>query len=362
MTRLKAMLIRDHSGHRFSQRNVAQKTEEVFGVPVRHLRVFSIPDSLSWQVNPWLMYLRHRSVLRSMMRDRNYDLILVHFVHPSALSALRLGALYNVPVVIAENETLEVYLSEGSSRGVRWMLSRLRTSEAIITQCEAHAASVRGHIEHPRILILPLAFDPQPQQLPLLPSETPSPLRCVFLGRLDDENKGVAAAIEGVMRVRRETGIDVTLTVIGDGVLRGELERLAAKQPYPDAVTFSGWIARDSLSTRLRDHHVFLFPSAAESFGLVYLEAAEAALPMIVNRNAGVVRELLRLSEGIQPILESTTGQIAEALIHVHDAYPRFRGAAIEAREGILEAFSWEKHAEQYRQALTDLLKEKRPL
>lgn len=60
---------------------------------------------------------------------------------------------------------------------------------------------------------------------------------------------------------------NIELTVIGDGKIRPELERL------DDRVKFLGRLKNDEVLEVMRGQDVFILPSIGETFGMVYLEA-----------------------------------------------------------------------------------------
>jgi glycosyltransferase involved in cell wall biosynthesis len=78
-----------------------------------------------------------------------------------------------------------------------------------------------------------------------------------------------------------------TLTVIGDGPLRGEVEQAFAALP-PGRITWLGALAHDQVAAELANHDVFIWPGLGEAYGLVYLEAQAAGLPVIAFASGGV--------------------------------------------------------------------------
>ncbi len=77
---------------------------------------------------------------------------------------------------------------------------------------------------------------------------------------------------------------DATLTLIGDGPARPDVERLAAELRVP--VTFTG--EQLDIVPLLQACDVFLFPSETESFGLAALEALACGLPVVASRTGGL--------------------------------------------------------------------------
>ncbi|MBN1446735.1 MAG: glycosyltransferase family 4 protein [Bacteroidetes bacterium] len=319
---------------------------------IHFLRSLVLPDTLSWSLTAALITLQHYPFLSRICREQRPDIILIHFTHPAAGIGLKLGRTFGIPVCIAANETIQVYRSEGKHRGVRWMRRRLARADAVITQCASHEDTIRRLIGHPRMHILPLGI--REQNITSISPDLP-PIACITVSRLDDRLKRIDVSLEGIAYARNVLHVDCTLRIVGDGLLRRGLERLAHDLGIAAYVTFSGWADWTRLPELYRRHHVFIFASEAESFGLVYLEAAEAALPMIVNSSAGVVTELRECSDGIVAISESSGKEVGEAIARIATDYALYRSAALEGRVRVLERFSWEAHARRYEEFLCRL-------
>ncbi|MBL8949431.1 MAG: N-acetyl-alpha-D-glucosaminyl L-malate synthase BshA [Myxococcaceae bacterium] len=75
-----------------------------------------------------------------------------------------------------------------------------------------------------------------------------------------------------------------TLTLVGDGPARPDVERLAAELRVP--VTFAG--EQRDVVPLLQAADVFLFPSETESFGLAALEALSCGVPVVASRTGGL--------------------------------------------------------------------------
>jgi glycosyltransferase involved in cell wall biosynthesis len=116
-------------------------------------------------------------------------------------------------------------------------------------------------------------------QAPRLRDPGDTSLRAFYAGRLIGW-KGVHLAIKGVADARRR-GVDVTLTIAGEGPLRTWLQGLAHQSGVAEVVHFLGKLDRDVLQTMYSTMDVFLFPSLHDSGGSVVLEAMSAGLPLI---------------------------------------------------------------------------------
>jgi glycosyltransferase involved in cell wall biosynthesis len=86
---------------------------------------------------------------------------------------------------------------------------------------------------------------------------------------------------------------DVPLTIIGDGPLRGEVERAIASRAIRN-VTLTGALSHDDVLTRLAAAGMLVFPSLCqETFGLVVAEAFSAGVPVIAT-NIGAQAEAVK--------------------------------------------------------------------
>jgi glycosyltransferase involved in cell wall biosynthesis len=117
------------------------------------------------------------------------------------------------------------------------------------------------------------------------------PLRLLFVGRLVSlKNVGMLIAAVGHLQRRN---LDVTLTIVGDGVLRPVLERQVADEGVR-GVTFSGFLAGDRLVEAYVGADALVLPSLNEAWGLVVNEAAACGTPSVVSTRAGAAQDLIR--------------------------------------------------------------------
>src|SRR5262249_46971353 len=113
------------------------------------------------------------------------------------------------------------------------------------------------------------------------------------VGRLADSEryKGhdrLIAALPGILaRVP-----DIAYLIVGGGDDRTRLEQLARKSGVADRVTFAGQVPDEELPDYFALAHVFAMPSTGEGFGIVFLEAATSALPVVGGNRDGSVDAL----------------------------------------------------------------------
>ncbi len=132
-----------------------------------------------------------------------------------------------------------------------------------------------------------LPADPRP-----LPAGRPT---FVTIARLEDRYKGHDVLVRALALVRERVP-DVEWVVIGDGPLRGDLERLARTHGVAGSVRFLGALPDEQRDIWLRRADLLAMPSrlpggalAGEGFGIVYLEAAAYGKPVVAGNVGGAV-------------------------------------------------------------------------
>jgi glycogen(starch) synthase len=155
--------------------------------------------------------------------------------------------------------------------------------------------------------------------LPPSPPAAPYPRngRILALGRLVPE-KGFDTLVEAFALVRRSRS-EATLTIAGEGPELGALQARAAELQLGDAISFPGWIAPDAVHRSMEGAAIIAFPSRCEEpFGLVALEAAQAARPCVVT-GVGELPSIVRDGETGLVVPRDEPRAMASALLRLLD-------------------------------------------
>lgn len=81
---------------------------------------------------------------------------------------------------------------------------------------------------------------------------------------------------------------DYNLNIVGEGALKGKLQKLITKNKLTDKVVLLGRQNRDSIITLLDQSDIFIMISKDEVFGLVYLEAMARGCIVIASKEEGM--------------------------------------------------------------------------
>lgn len=110
-------------------------------------------------------------------------------------------------------------------------------------------------------------------------------LRCLYVGRLL-EWKGLHLALMAMQRLHRQ-GIDVNLSIIGDGPAKASLQSLATQLGIASRISWRPWLPHERVQKQFHEHDLFLFPSLRDSGGMAVLEALAHGLPVVCTYLGG---------------------------------------------------------------------------
>jgi len=119
----------------------------------------------------------------------------------------------------------------------------------------------------------------------------------LFVGRFDPR-KGLPDLMHACSELARE-GLEFRLILVGDGQLRGQVERLA-HGPLEGRIHFEGKVGHERLPRYYASADIFCSPArGGESFGLVLLEAMASGVPIVATDLAGYRTVLTHGNEGL---------------------------------------------------------------
>jgi colanic acid/amylovoran biosynthesis glycosyltransferase len=118
------------------------------------------------------------------------------------------------------------------------------------------------------------------------PSSSPKSQKLVCVGRIC-EQKGQLLLVDAV-RLLCERGVDVSLTLAGDGELRLAIEELVQRYQLEKNINITGWLSSDGVRNELIGARALVLPSFAEGLPVVIMEAMALRRPIISTFVAGI--------------------------------------------------------------------------
>lgn len=260
--------------------------EERFdGVPVYHPRYAVLPRRIAYGSVAASVAAAARGIFDRLVRDVRPDFVHVHALYPSGAAAMRLSSARGIPyVVTVHGSDLRTNLDRPAVRAQ--LEATVRDAAAVVCVGDGLASELASAFGFDRscLVVIPDAYD---DTLFRAQARAPhgGPVRLVTVGRLV-EVKGQALLLRALADVVA-SGLDATLTIVGDGPLRASLESDAASAGIAGRVRFTGALGQAAVRDELVRADLFVLPSLREGFGVSVVEALATGLPAVVTRSGG---------------------------------------------------------------------------
>lgn len=229
-----------------------------------------------------LMYLFRSSLQASRWwKAVRPDLTIAFMTLPAAPAAWLMKRIYGVPYIVElRGGDVPGFYPQRLARlhffTKPWILWFWRGAERVIANSEglrklALAADPRAIVQ-----TLPNGVDAEIFR----PGEkvSGSSVRLLFVGRLEEAQKNLGGLIDLIPDLA-----GVSLTVVGDGDDRAELEKRCARTGVADRVVFEGWVPKSELALKYRSADIFVSLSLWEGMPNSALEAMASGLPLILS-------------------------------------------------------------------------------
>ncbi len=229
-----------------------------------------------------LIYLAEACVLLSWHQERGVEHVHAHFGSNSAVAALLCREMGGPPFSFTAHgpEEFDKALGLGLDEKIRRAAFVVAVSEHGRSQLCLWAP----YEQWSKIQVIRCGLDPM--FLDAQPVPVPEARRLVCVGRLA-EQKGLPILIEAAGLLRAE-GIGFTLTIVGDGPLRDELEDLIAHHNLGGQVCLTGWQSNAAVRDLIRQCRATVLPSFAEGLPVVIMESLALGRPVISTYVAGI--------------------------------------------------------------------------
>ncbi len=189
-----------------------------------------------------------------------------------------------------------------------------------------------------------------------------APWRAIAVGRCV-EKKGFEPLIRAVAQAGDRAG-RFEVSIVGDGPLRPDLERLARDLGAADRITFAGWVSHQAMPQAMAAADCLIAPSVTAADGdmeglpLVIVEAMATGLPVIGTRHSGIPEAVLHGENGLI-VEERDVAGLANAIVAMADPAVRNRFGA-RSREIAVERFDHRRLIEELTGRLGRAGREKR--
>ncbi len=205
-----------------------------------------------------------------------------YYRKPDWLGPLVTRAL-GIPYVIAEASHAPRRAQGATRLGHRAVERALAAADLVLTVNPRDVAGVKARLRPgARQRWLPPFIDVAPFSASHVRNDPPL-LLSVGMMRTRDKLESYRVLAKAFTHLRDRTWKAV---LVGDGAARTEVEALMA--PFGDRVRFAGIVPHQELPALYAAADLYLWPAINEAYGMAFLEAQAAGLPVVAGRTGGV--------------------------------------------------------------------------
>lgn len=243
----------------------------------------------------------------------------------------QISAELNIPYVTAEAS----YSKRRNQTG--WAASQTLVAQAVhraavnICFTERDLAGLRENVPQARYARLKPFIDTE-VFAKVSPDAQPSRLMTVAMMRSGDKFESYRMLANALLLIADRPW---TLTLIGDGPMGNEVRTLFATFD-PGRIEWLGERSAPEIATLLSQGGIYVWPGCGEAYGLAYLEAQAAGLPVVAQATAGVPEVVEADVTGVL-IADGDVGAYAAAIGALLDDRARREAMGRAARRFVLE-------------------------
>ena len=284
-------------------RYFSKRIRVVTSVPQQdqHLNVYPVEERVLLSKTGWPKW---RATVRLLVKESaTYDFVFVSHVLPFGTAAWIASYVTKKPYCVLTHG-LDIRLAQ-QGRWKRFLTSQIfKHARVVVTNSQALSQEVAQTFGVPLPLVvypcLPLV---EPEESHQTHNHT---FRFLTVGRLI-ERKGHLQVLLALSRLKQLCVIeDFVYDIVGDGPTKEACERMAQELHLPNVV-FHGSVSDAKKNLLYQQADLFVMPVVSdpidkEGFGIVYLEAAQFAVPSIASNISGVD----------EAVLDHQTGRLVE--------------------------------------------------
>lgn len=307
-------------------------------------------------IDPLLVWRLYR-----LLREGNYDLVHTHLIHADLYGTLA-AKLAGVPIIVSTKHNDDAFRRHSLYAFLDRLASKFANKIIVISDSlRRFFVEVEG-LDAGKITRIYYGLDAAEFGVHSLGDssvreefgiEANWPMAGI-VARLDRQ-KGHTYLLTAFAKVV-ETLPQAKLLVVGDGYLRGDLEKQTRGLGITSQVTFTGW--RNDVPRIMADLDLLILPSLWEGFGLVLLEAMAMAKPIVATRVSAIPEIMVDGETGIL-VPPKDPNSLAEAIIRLVQNPSRAREMGRKGRERLEKEFSVEKMVKQAERVYESLIEER---
>ncbi len=240
-------------------------------------------DGFKFSVSSVSYNLRRIQVLKQAIVASDPDLV-ISFVNTTNILTLLACRGLKVKTIVSEH----VHPTFGQLNKATQLLQNLTYQWADLITVQTHAALSFFPIDRYRTFVIPNPVV-LPTSEPIQSQLYTDDRHLLAIGKLIPQ-KGFDLAIKAFAQVAQKYP-EWTLTILGEGEMRSELEKLCMELDLEDRVFMPGIVK--NIDAHLREADIFILPSRFEGFPITLCEAMACGVPVIASNCLSGPREII---------------------------------------------------------------------
>ena len=230
-----------------------------------------------------LFYVAEALLLYDWIRSRRISHLHVHFGGAVATVGLLAAAAARIPYSLTIHGPDEFFDEVGTH--LRQKFENAAFVIAISDYCRSQIMRIASPAHWDRFEMVRLGIRPELLPERMVP-DAAAPLQLVMVGRLVP-TKGPLLLLQAIEQLRSQ-GIVLTLTLIGDGPERADLENFIRQHDLTGVVTLTGALNHDETLKHVAGADLFVLASFAEGIPVALMEAMALGVPCVSTYIAGI--------------------------------------------------------------------------
>jgi len=268
---------------------------------------------------------------REALRELDPDLLHAHFARQATAKAREIAAELDCPFTFTAHG-YDVYRKPPED-----FAARAAAAGAVVTVSQANARYIERTFGVPaaRLSVIPCGIDTD--RFRPSPGPKPAPPRILCVARLV-EVKNHELLLQACALLK-DRGREFRCVLVGDGVLRGNVETLRAELCLEDVVEMVGAVGQAEALAHWREASIGVLTSISEGMPVALMEAAACGVPVVATAVGGVPELVEQGSTGLL-VNSGDAPALADALERLLLEPETARQMGLAARRRAEERFS----------------------
>ena len=324
------------------------KVQIIDGVEVRYIKTLSFSNLLynsPINLNGISYYLRIKSIFKKINRENDVILIDAHMFKVEGYAAYKLKKRYpNIKTTITLHGT-SFFRNASTKNGKR----SIRKIFSVVDKAVCVSNKIKRMIENIGVKNTEIIYNGINQH---------------EFSKIDKQQYKNQITIVGALYPRKKIDLtirvfanlikrypDLKLNIVGAGPERERLDEIVKTLKLEDSVSFKGQITNQEVLDLMNKSYIFILPSVAEGFGIVYAEAMKAGCITIGTKNEGIDGFIINGKNGF--LVNPEEKEITKLIEEIYENKYDIEGIRKNAYKAV-ENLTWEQNAKNYLKLLKE--------